>query len=167
MSVVFDPVYWVTIRARPSFDQPYGRKCPAREAGSGFPLPSAAKHAIPVARYTLDMAGMPAGRHKVKIDLVDANHEVFPGQSKTETFTISKGASHSHWSGERRAPGTSTQHFSARGAARQSSHHAPHLRLQSSICTLVGLCDWAASVASSRCWVSLRFRPTRHSQPMD
>ena len=42
---------------------------------------------------TIDMAGLPPGPHKVKISLVNANHEVFPGQSKTVTFTIPKGAS--------------------------------------------------------------------------
>ena len=45
---------------------------------------------------TIDLAGMPPGPHKVGIELVDANHEVFPGQSKTVTFTIPKGASHPH-----------------------------------------------------------------------
>ena len=45
---------------------------------------------------TIDMAGMPPGPHKVKISLVNANHEVFPGQSKTVTFTIPKGPSQSH-----------------------------------------------------------------------
>jgi len=45
---------------------------------------------------TVDLAGLPPGEHKVKIDLVDANHNVFPGQSKTITFTIPKGASLSH-----------------------------------------------------------------------
>jgi hypothetical protein len=45
---------------------------------------------------TIDMAGMPPGPHKVKISLVNATHEVFPGQSKTVTFTIPKGSSHSH-----------------------------------------------------------------------
>ena len=48
---------------------------------------------------TIDMAGFPPGStHKVSIELVNANHEVFPGQSKTVTFTIPKGApsSHSH-----------------------------------------------------------------------
>jgi hypothetical protein len=45
---------------------------------------------------TVDIAGLPPGQHKVKIELVDANHEVFPGQSKTVTFTIPNGASHSH-----------------------------------------------------------------------
>lgn len=33
-----------------------------------------------------------------KIELVDANHNVFPGQSKTVTFTIPKGASLAHHS---------------------------------------------------------------------
>lgn len=46
---------------------------------------------------TIDMAGMPPGPHKVLIELVDSNHNVFPGQSKTVTFTIPKGASsHTH-----------------------------------------------------------------------
>ena len=39
---------------------------------------------------TIDIAGLPPGQHKVKIELVDANHNVFPGQSKTVTFTIPK-----------------------------------------------------------------------------
>jgi hypothetical protein len=43
---------------------------------------------------TIDLAGVPPGPHKIKIDLVNTNHEVFPGQSKTVTFTVGKGASH-------------------------------------------------------------------------
>jgi len=38
---------------------------------------------------TIDIAGLPAGEHKVKIQLVDANHNVFPGQVVTVTFTVS------------------------------------------------------------------------------
>lgn len=47
---------------------------------------------------TVDIAGLPPGPHKVKIDLVDANHNLIAGQSRTLTFTIPKGAalSHSH-----------------------------------------------------------------------
>jgi hypothetical protein len=46
---------------------------------------------------TIDMAGMPPGPHKVTIELVNANHEVFPGQSKTVRFTVPKGtALHTH-----------------------------------------------------------------------
>ena len=37
---------------------------------------------------TVDIAGFPPGQHKVKIEFVDANHNVFPGQSKTVPFTI-------------------------------------------------------------------------------
>ncbi len=37
---------------------------------------------------TIDMAGMPPGSYKVLIELVDANHQVFPGQSKRVTFTV-------------------------------------------------------------------------------
>ena len=42
---------------------------------------------------TIDIAGMPPGPHKVRIDLADANHKVFSGQSKTVTFTV-PGAGH-------------------------------------------------------------------------
>ena len=45
---------------------------------------------------TIDLAGVPPGPHKILIELVNANHEVFPGQSKTVTFTVGKGASQSH-----------------------------------------------------------------------
>lgn len=37
---------------------------------------------------TVDIAGMPPGPHKVKIDLVDANHLVFPGQTATVEFIV-------------------------------------------------------------------------------
>jgi hypothetical protein len=37
---------------------------------------------------TVDIAGLPPGEHKVKIELVDANHNVFPGQVVTVTFTV-------------------------------------------------------------------------------
>jgi hypothetical protein len=45
---------------------------------------------------TIDLAGMPPGPHKILIELVNANHEVFPGQSQTVTFTVPKGASRTH-----------------------------------------------------------------------
>jgi hypothetical protein len=45
---------------------------------------------------TIDMAGMPPGLHKVRIELVDANHHVFPGQDKTVTFTVTGAGSHTH-----------------------------------------------------------------------
>jgi Family of unknown function (DUF6130) len=37
---------------------------------------------------TIDIAGFLPGRHKVKIELVDPNHNVFPGQVVTLTFTV-------------------------------------------------------------------------------
>jgi hypothetical protein len=37
---------------------------------------------------TVDIAGLPPGEHKVKIALVDANHNVFPGQMVTVNFTV-------------------------------------------------------------------------------
>jgi len=37
---------------------------------------------------TVDVAGLPAGPHKVTIELVDANHNVFPGQVVTLSFTV-------------------------------------------------------------------------------
>ena len=45
---------------------------------------------------TVDIAGMPPGPHKVKIELVDANHQVFPGQVATVTFTVPEKAQTSH-----------------------------------------------------------------------
>ena len=37
---------------------------------------------------TIDIAGLPPGQHKVKTQLVDANHNVFPGQVVTLLFTV-------------------------------------------------------------------------------
>jgi hypothetical protein len=37
---------------------------------------------------TVDVAGLPPGEHKVRIQLVDANHTVFPGQVVTLAFTV-------------------------------------------------------------------------------
>jgi hypothetical protein len=45
---------------------------------------------------TIDIAGLPEGEHKVRLELVNSNHEPFPGQSKTVTFTIPKGVSLKH-----------------------------------------------------------------------
>ena len=45
---------------------------------------------------TIDIAGLPAGQHKVKISLVDADHNVFPGQVATLTFTIPDHAKMKH-----------------------------------------------------------------------
>ena len=48
---------------------------------------------------TIDLAGVPPGQHKVLIDLVNANHQVFPGCaecSQTVTFTVPETASTAH-----------------------------------------------------------------------
>ena len=45
---------------------------------------------------TVDIAGLPPGPHKVKIALVDANHNVFPGQVVTVNFTITGPTKHAH-----------------------------------------------------------------------
>jgi hypothetical protein len=37
---------------------------------------------------TIDIFGLPPGPHTVTIDLVDANHNVFPGQSKVVSYTM-------------------------------------------------------------------------------
>ena len=37
---------------------------------------------------TIDIFGLPPGPHTVTIDLVDANHMVFPGQSKVVSFVM-------------------------------------------------------------------------------
>ena len=53
-----------------------------------------------VGNNTVDFAGVPPGPHKVRIDLVDANHRVLDGQSVTVHFTIPEMAAaakvHSH-----------------------------------------------------------------------
>jgi hypothetical protein len=45
---------------------------------------------------TVDIAGFPPGPHKVTIALVDANHNVFPGQVVTVPFTVPASASTHH-----------------------------------------------------------------------
>ena len=45
---------------------------------------------------TVDIVALPPGPHKVLIELVDANHHVFRGQSVTVSFTVSTTAPHMH-----------------------------------------------------------------------
>ena len=45
---------------------------------------------------TVDIAGLPPGEHKVKFELVDASHRVFPGQVHTVTFTVPPRADRGH-----------------------------------------------------------------------
>lgn len=45
---------------------------------------------------TVDVAGLPPGPHKVTVRLVDANHNVFPGQVKVFEFTVPAGAKSHH-----------------------------------------------------------------------
>jgi hypothetical protein len=48
---------------------------------------------------TIDLAGVPPGQHKLRVDLVNANHQVFPGCamcSQTVTFTVPETASAAH-----------------------------------------------------------------------
>ena len=52
--------------------------------------------ADPSDNNTIDIAGLPVGPHKVRIELVNANHQVFPGQSKTVKFTLPVSLSHGH-----------------------------------------------------------------------
>jgi len=37
---------------------------------------------------TIDIAGLPVGQHKVRIELISANHQIVPGQTKTVKFTL-------------------------------------------------------------------------------
>ena len=37
---------------------------------------------------TIDIAGLPVGQHKVRIELVNANHQIIPGQTKTVAFNL-------------------------------------------------------------------------------
>ena len=45
---------------------------------------------------TVDIANLPPGPHKVRIELVDSNHNVFPGQVVIHTFTIPERGKMSH-----------------------------------------------------------------------
>ncbi len=45
---------------------------------------------------TIDVAGLKPGEHKIRIDLVNPNHQVFPGQTKTVTFTVPETARQAH-----------------------------------------------------------------------
>ena len=45
---------------------------------------------------TVDIVGLPPGPHKVLIELVSAQHKVFPGQAATVSFTIPEPHAHAH-----------------------------------------------------------------------
>jgi hypothetical protein len=45
---------------------------------------------------TIDIAGLPVGQHKVRIELVNANHQIFPGQTKIVTLTLPVAIAHEH-----------------------------------------------------------------------
>jgi hypothetical protein len=46
--------------------------------------------------YMIDIAGLPVGQHKVRIELVNANHQIVPGQTKTVAFTLPVAVTHKH-----------------------------------------------------------------------
>jgi hypothetical protein len=45
---------------------------------------------------TIDVKDLPPGQHTVRIDLVDGNHQLFPGQSKTLIFSVPATAPHQY-----------------------------------------------------------------------
>jgi len=45
---------------------------------------------------TIDIAGLEPGPHQVKISLVDANHNVIPGQVVTQKFVVTGSLQHPH-----------------------------------------------------------------------
>lgn len=45
---------------------------------------------------TVDVAGLPPGKHKVRIQLVDPNHGVFAGQTVVHEFVVPAGAATGH-----------------------------------------------------------------------
>ena len=66
---------------------------------------------------TVDIANFPPGPHKVKIQLVDPDHRVFPGQEVTRTFTVPPSAK-AHSEGLHRAPGQTPTAIGHRTAER-------------------------------------------------
>lgn len=45
---------------------------------------------------TIDIAGLPVGEHKVRIELVNANHQIIPGQTKIVKFFLPVALAHGH-----------------------------------------------------------------------
>ena len=45
---------------------------------------------------TIDIAGLPVGPHKVRIELVNANHQIISGQTKIVTFNLPVALPHGH-----------------------------------------------------------------------
>jgi len=45
---------------------------------------------------TIDIAGLPVGQHKIRIELVNAGHQIFSEQTKTVTFTLPVAVQHEH-----------------------------------------------------------------------
>lgn len=45
---------------------------------------------------TVDVAGLPPGKHRVRIQLVNPNHGVFPGQTVVHIFDVPESARNSH-----------------------------------------------------------------------
>jgi uncharacterized protein DUF6130 len=45
---------------------------------------------------TIAIVGLPAGPHKVLIELADATHHIFPGQAVTVSFTVPGVPAHQH-----------------------------------------------------------------------
>ena len=45
---------------------------------------------------TIDIAGLPAGKHQVRIELVNADHHIIPGQTKIVTFILPVALAHEH-----------------------------------------------------------------------
>ena len=94
---------------------------------------------------TIDIAGLPPGEHKVKIELVDANHNVFPGQVVTVAFTVpTRTGSESHgWVAIKLARRYAQRHRAADGCLSlcwkwmscASSCRAPHRRADPSLHT--------------------------------
>ena len=52
--------------------------------------------ADPSDNNTIDIAGLPVGEHKVRIELVNANHQIYPGQTKIVKFTLPVAIKHGH-----------------------------------------------------------------------
>jgi hypothetical protein len=45
---------------------------------------------------TIDVKDLSPGQHTIRVDLVDGNHQLFPGQSKTITVVVPATTAHAH-----------------------------------------------------------------------
>jgi pimeloyl-ACP methyl ester carboxylesterase len=78
---------------------------------------------------TVDIAGLPPGPHKVTIQLVDANHDIIPGQVVTRSFTIPDRGTTAHPTHDARASNEEVKNMTSLSAV-NAMVEAPEARIR-------------------------------------